>query len=366
MPTVKLDNNPLAFLFSFFSAILVLGFVLEIGSRIVFAFSPTAHTGFATIDSPLPPGGQDITGPYLPNQTLTFRQYAPNHSVNRTVTFKTNSLGWVSTYDYLPKKAGEFRVAILGDSLTASITNEKPWVDVVQSEMSADIATKNVLVMNLGIAASGFSQTAAYELPIAERLGADLVVLNFAFGTLDLPNLSAESRISMIQSGALEIPVQCTLRGNTCHPSLMLRTPHGYVPTSNELENARMASIAKNHLLRFLSLEGSAFIPRESKAAQSNREADAVKYIRTIKNGSPRLLLIVNPLSWKEPKLDDFLDRLIAAGFDIVDLRKMMPAATEAERQSWYNLPFDGHWSDKGAQIYGRLVAGVIRSRIGF
>lgn len=361
---MSLNNRPRTFLLFFFGTLFMMGSAIEFGSRIQFAFSLKAHTGFATIDSPLNDDevGHGVVGPYRPNQILTLRQFAPNHSINRTIVFKTNNLGWVSSHDYLPKKPGEFRVAILGDSLTASITNEKSWVDVVQETLSRS-GSANITVLNLGVVASGFAQTATYELPIARRMGADLVVLNFSFGTFNLPNLSAESKKNALRIGKMEIPVQCSLLNTECHLSLTLRTEPGYIPSVNDLVIARKTIAEKSRLLRFLSSQGSVFFAQKYDMVQMT-EAEAIKQIRTISNGSLKFMLITNPLFWPEPLLDQFVMRVSGAGFDIVDMRKKMPVVAEDERKSWYNLPTDGHWSDKGAEIYGHLVANVIRERM--
>ena len=49
----------------------------------------------------------------------------------------------------------------------------------------------------------------------------------------------------------------------------------------------------------------------------------------------------------------------------ILDARAYLPLpATEDEITSWFNLPHDGHWSDKGARIYARAVARMVTEHV--
>jgi hypothetical protein len=131
-------------------------------------------------------GDKSLGGLFPPGRDVTMRQYRLDSSFGRQVRFHSNNLGWISRHDYAPdKEQGEFRIAIIGDSLTASITNDRPWVDVVQRELSGDgellraIGARKITVLNLGSPATGPVRMAQRSLPFAQRLNADMLIANF-------------------------------------------------------------------------------------------------------------------------------------------------------------------------------------------
>ena len=70
---------------------------------------------------------------------------------------RTNNFGLVSQRDYRPeKKPREYRIALIGDSLTACVTNDVPWGDLLEDRLNADENLKKALgvhsftVLNFG------------------------------------------------------------------------------------------------------------------------------------------------------------------------------------------------------------------------
>ena len=100
-----------------------------------------------------------LEGIYPPHSVFTLTQYDKDNLILDRHRVHINNLGWVSHYDYEPTKApAEFRIAIVGDSLTASVNNEIPWPDVLQRKLNADtelltaLEIERVTVFNFGIA----------------------------------------------------------------------------------------------------------------------------------------------------------------------------------------------------------------------
>jgi hypothetical protein len=81
----------------------------------------------------------NIFSPYLANATQTHSQYTMDGKSSRHWQVRYNNLGWVSHNDYNAKKdINEYRIAIIGDSMTASNTNDLPWPDITQEYLNQD------------------------------------------------------------------------------------------------------------------------------------------------------------------------------------------------------------------------------------
>ena len=77
-------------------------------------------------------------------------------------SYHTNNLGFYSRKYYSVKRQGpEFRIGIIGDSLTASREMHTPWPDLLEDYLNGDAALVKRLgmtfkVYNLGIPGAGF------------------------------------------------------------------------------------------------------------------------------------------------------------------------------------------------------------------
>ena len=85
-----------------------------------------------------------------------------------------------------------------------------------------------------------------------------------------------------------------------------------------------------------------------------------------IKRTIPNSVVVINPLShyYENPPagLAGYISSIRSAGLDVVDATSHMP---KPHRDAWYNLPYDGHWTDEGSKVYGRVVADIIGPYVG-
>jgi tetratricopeptide (TPR) repeat protein len=395
---------------------------IEAGYRIYlfYNYAVVANYSIVTMDARQPrldlnaPG--NVFGPN-PISTLYNKVYynGKNEIVYRNGV-RTNNLGWTSRYDYSPTKTpGEYRIAVLGGSTTAAATNEFAWTDAVQDRLNSDrelltaLGVKKFSVLNIGFVGAGMSTFAVPGAMIARRFSPDLTVINFSIDTLvldgtkefkappaepetEVGNFNRDVKVSAERDfelvNGVEIQLSCHQGPVSLSNPNCVASPVWYVPPGQERSGAEIAEIkrtvARRRLLytvllsprplALLEILGHPVIPR-AQAAESTLSAEqraqlktALSALQFIHQLQPHLLLTHNPHIWHtQPPLplqiDELMAQLKADGFDIARMSEHMPARLDSrEARNWYM--FDGHWSDKGAAIYGDAVARVIRQRL--
>jgi hypothetical protein len=386
-----MSNDPRKFLIAFAVAMAGFPVLAEIGYRawLYNAYVVNAAYQVMTVDYPPPtPSSLGPTfgrneGPYPPSTHFAMRQYGIDGALQRSVHVSTNNLGWVSSDDFsLPKPPGQFRLAILGDSLTASVTNDIPWPSVVQIELRKKLP--QITIMNLGSPGMNTQLMALLTLPIAQRLAADAVIVNIPIENLDFPLVpKADQRQTQprVQTKTLlirgvPVPVFCFESKDDCQLNPTWNVPRGRELTESEVTEIKQiaARVAlRNRLLwapkSFLfSTQG---VMQSAPIANPEEQiAAAVAALLEIKKAYPSLLVTINPLEWyynpatMPAKSTRFISEATAAGLDVIDMREHLPEASADERHRWWNMPYDGHWSNDGAEIYGRAIADVVMQRL--
>jgi hypothetical protein len=397
-PKLKADKvmteNPPGFVIAF--TVFVAGVCIfgEIGYRVWLYHTYVVAAAYPvnTVDYPPFFGpvfvGSEMLGPYPPNTRFELRQYGPDGAYQRTSHVSVNNLGWVSPDDYSPSKApGQFRVAILGDSLTASINNDIPWPHIVQEELRK--ALPQAIVMNLGSPGMNTQLMARLTLPIAQRLAADAVIVNMIIENLDFP-LQKESGPPAVQEedllltspaprtlliGDVTVPFFCPKSADGCMINPVWNVPRGRELSQSEVTDVKQVSARlalRNRLLwtrRSLLFSPQGVMQSAPTASSEEQIRAALVALLAIREAYPNLLVTINPLEWYyDPtrlpaKAGSFISQARGAGVEVVDMREFLPEASAEERHLWWNMPFDGHWSNRGAEIYGRAIAGVIMER---
>lgn len=398
------------FLLAFAATVIGVCGLGEVGYRIWLyrKYVTYASYAIATVDYPLrqTPAFVDgsVFGYYPPGIKFTLRQYWFDGSLIRSSYIAVNNLGWISPYDYvLPKPESEFRIAILGDSMTASVNNDVPWPSVVHEELRK--AMPHVSVVNLGNPGMNVEQMQQMTLPIAERLGADLVVVNIPIENLEFSPRPKESKRrtkkhpallnqpaepaapestaqlvkpTTVTIAGIEIPFYCPDAGiavSGCRIDSVWHIPRGRELSPTEVntvkrEAARLA-LGSRFLWtpKFFLFSPEGVTQTVAKATIDEQIEAAVDALIAIKDIYKNLIVTINPLEWYfDPatlpkKTGKFIARAREAGIDVVDMRKHLPDMPPDERRRWWNVPYDGHWSDQGAAVYGQAIAQVIMTR---
>jgi GDSL-like Lipase/Acylhydrolase len=357
------------------------------------------------------------TGYMTPNLDFHWRMFDASHALVHEAHVKTNAQGFISAKDYpIEKSAKEFRIALIGDSFTACITNDFPWGDALEDELNRDEGFKKkvnadvVRVMNFGTPGAGFHFFARNYVRYAQRFSPDLVVVNYIEDDFpregdmnlvdDLDALAAAAEPPMayarVQSARIRV------LGNYSEelvrqygdpfriPGLALSSFFVIEDDRVAFDKAAMDSIKselaeryfrprlwhtwRSHALsrllgrRFqLEPQGAAFPP--ASPGIEARVVHAAQGIRAIQKRNARLLVLRNPvytdLSGK-PDLK-YTEPLEAAlnDIEVVRMEAYLPVARGADDiYKWFNLPSDGHWSNYGAKLYSAAVHQALAERM--
>jgi len=161
--------------------------VLEVGYRF-YQYRTLPDRLFAAVAAQLS-NGPSATDQFMFDADTGYR-YTPNFEGRRGAPWhsrwRTNSHGHVSQFEYPWRKpAGEYRIAVVGDSMTANITNNVRWTELVEQQLNASepwraaVAGRFTRVINFGVDGMGMVQFAAMLRHHVLAFEPDLVIVNF-------------------------------------------------------------------------------------------------------------------------------------------------------------------------------------------
>ena len=116
--------------------------------------------------------------------------YAPNFEGRRGHPWyshwRTNSYGHVSQFEYPKEKpAGEYRIAVVGDSMTADVTNNIRWTELLEEKLNASpkwkrhVGDKFTRVINFAVDGTGMIQFAGMVRHHVPPFEPDQIIVNF-------------------------------------------------------------------------------------------------------------------------------------------------------------------------------------------
>ena len=167
----------------------LLGYLaLEVGYRVLnYHAIKTRIVAAAFAQFPRVEGGDAIF-----NKSTGYR-FRSNITVERRdgpfpIFWKTNRYGHIARSDYpVEKPAGEFRIGLVGDSMTANITNTIRWGDVLEDTLNASpewrtaIGNRTTRVINFGLAGIGTVHFANVVDEMVMPFGVDLLIVNVVY-----------------------------------------------------------------------------------------------------------------------------------------------------------------------------------------
>lgn len=397
--------------------------LIEIGYRayLYYTLAIDAKYGVMTVDAPSigfsgVPG--TVIGPYKVNSTVHRKVYDADDNVVLENHYRVNNLGWISGSDYTREKPdGEYRIAVIGDSLTGNMTSNLPWTDVLQRRLNADpdlvkaLGVQRIAVLNLGVAGASMEFMANPLAVIARRFSPDMLVVNYitedlprrhngALDTLDKMPPEPPAPVNEVQSETpyitvpsvtirgVAIPLTCasgppTLSNPDCRPSTFWSVPRGKDVTAAEVRALKQA-VAREALwqrivlstkpLALLEAIGRANAQSAPTAHSQDSGADIELGLRAlgfISRLHSKVIVTHNPLQWhldrtnRPAAMEPFIEQARAAGHDVVQMEDHLPVSLgAAEWARWYMLPYDGHWSDYGGEVYGKAMYELLRARL--
>ncbi len=337
--------------------------------------------------------------------------------------FRTNKQGYISWKNYeIEKRPNEYRIVFLGDSMTGTTTMSRPWVDIVEELLNVAPDKKNlfagkiVRTYNMGIPGSGFRHfKKAYE-DYGKAFKPDLVIVNYTEGDYSRAPLVSKSQ-APLEAGDVEYITEYALGkaiiSLSCETKpITLRNPDCYfyrnfpmIAPASIIENPEAINDIKERIIRdYLSIfAGISLYPyhtvavinkyvkldmyfkikaRSTKRSRPPGEAEqanllsddemigvAKETLKYIRGEHSNVLILQMPLFWNffpetmpgPMAAGEWSSRLVAEGMQALDVRKFLPIGKDKnEVLSWYNLPHDGHMSDKGGRLYAKAVTRAI------
>jgi hypothetical protein len=288
---------------------------------------------------------------------FTGYRYPPNQDVRSGAPYNshwsTNRYGHVSTKDYPREKPdGEYRIAVIGDSFTANITNNIRWTELLESELKASsawrafTAGKRTRVLNFGVDGMGMVQFAAMLHHHALGFAPDLVIVNFIVDDM-WRKLTYRRAPDSVADMDLYVRDRFLSRVDwfSFRPELV-------AATVGRLWGMRCT----------LPLSAAEFVSANADLRYSSRaealDAAAVA-ISSILADAPRAIFLqaalkpevdgTAPAEWKNVPED--LAKAVP-GFRVISMRH---AIAGADIDSLFII--DGHYTDRTTELYGRAVA---------
>lgn len=242
-------------------------------------------------------------GFYFSPSTTFATLLAAGGKVVAEYSVRSNSMGYLSDKEYFREryaKTPEYRIVVLGDSMTGHTTATRQWVDTLEDILneSADFRKlsggRKIRTYNLGSPGAGFPHFARALKDKGLAFRPDLVVVNYIEGDF---GRTLEGVHIMGVNAKVEAAAKTVRDIMKLHPHTVFTT----MPLHNEI------------------------------------------YPRRVKM-----------------ELTDKL-RLAVPEANILDMRDFMPAGfSEEAARAWYNLPWDSHISTRGGEIYARAMAGCL------
>ena len=354
-----------------------------------------------------------VYGRYKPSESFNRSIYNEQGELKQRNFVPINNMGWISRYDYQIEKASdEFRIIMIGDSFTGTATNTRIWSDTVQDLLNEDkgllkaLGKKRITVFNLGQGGAGFDYFYYPLSHTAYRLSPDLVVVNFITEDVfrrhpfprhafkdprDMDDELARNQPAhevpisrLMEFGDIKVPLTCW--GNTSDPDCMPLDwwiPQGVEPDPDRVNTIKkaiaqelswqrnMTSTSKSYLWDFVKQSSSQLAPAEVASAVAHHDVQrSAEKIKTMSSYLPNMLLAHIPtyadITRKHLKAveDSLYESLKKVGFPAYTMAHWMPThRSNEEVKTWYNLPHDGHWSDKGADLYAAAMHRLIRKQ---
>jgi hypothetical protein len=296
---------------------------------------------------------------YRPGVVIDLPPPHPGQSPQR---FRTNVHGHVCDENYpVVKPSDEFRVAVIGDSFTAGVTNSVRWPAILEQQLNSDpdwvrrVAGRKTRVINHALDGIGVCQFQAVYEHDAQRFEPDMAIASFV--------IAAAGRRQYFR-GRLPDGVRGPEAAREFTRAHLLAPLPWLGPTPEFL--------ARTPLGTRLGLR-SRLNPALSVQYADDDEAVAATLasLRAIRRTHPQLVVLYHPLAQDlegpNPPWAAMRSNLFDQGADlhIVDMGARLSnqaRGPELVRQ-WYQLPHDPHMNDEGLRVYAAAAARVLVER---
>lgn len=317
--------------------------------------------------------------------------------------WRTNSHGHVSDVEYPRRKPpDEFRIAVVGDSMTANTQNSVRWTEIAERQLNGSpiwralVGGRSTRVINFGLPMLGFVQFAAMLRYHVFDFDPDLIIINFISD--DVRRRLFFMVPPTMTSDADEM-LRLFISTNILYQIRWFRPwPELFAATIGRLWNMRCHLPLDDRLIwaesvNFVYTDKSEAIAASAAAirdmlALAHTHERSILFLRQPEadeldgTDAPRGLGLVEDLQKAAPEfrfvnmqprmaalLDGkrLKDRPDLAGMTRDGIMRV-PDPQKLEVYRWFYLPDDPHYTDYGTTLYGRQVAAYLveQSAAGF
>jgi len=350
---------------------------------------------FSSVEAPLYALDEGVGYSYRANLRLHFRLYDRQGNLVRENQLVSNNFGHLELEDdSLEKPDSEFRIAVLADSFAATTTSDVTWPTYLQQELNRDPKVKTITgksafkVINFGLDGTGFIQWPGLYEKRAKSFRPDLVIVSFIGNDIyrrwiyrDTINIGNQDQV-MITCTSLPVAIE----------NADCLNAYSFVVDPNKSDYRQQTARIRRELfertvermpwtspapeLLLLLFNGRwgiqprlMFPDRSMSYFTSSQEALSVsqKALRNITSQQPAIIILYHPTieecltNEPPPAVREMMKRERS----IENMLDFLPLASgPKEIQKWYNLPYDSHPSDYGAQVYARAVEGRVAQHL--
>lgn len=357
---------------------------------------------------------------YLSNIEFKRWVFDKQHNLGHKSRVKTNNYGFPSEFDYHKnKKKNEYRVAIIGDSLTASVTSDIKWVDELQKLANNDInltkKNRNLTFYNFGDSGGGYRDFIRMYCFVVEYYKPDLIVTNFisddAFRIKDSYNSVGlnteysdckqiisnyeftrenrrENSVELFQGVNILSNCEKKILAKNCTENMYLVIDENIVFIKDKILSIRKDFFKKKSAKIFIdfnyvfsvnffknkfNLESLKlhYLNSINKRTDDREIAlnNAIDYINFLEKKKTKHVLLLNPVhsELNEKKLPLITHKI----FSYLEKNRilyynLLPEVIKLESEykdidKLFNIPHDGHFSNYGSQIYAKIVYKIFK-----
>lgn len=342
-----------------------------------------------------------VTSPFYLNDSKVGFKYRPN--VDAQILFldsdfniigknsvRTNSTGHIShREDPLNRSAGEYRIAALGDSYTGCLYNNLPWPDLLEDKLNQNRLLKSRMgvsrfkVINFGRDTVGINTLPAIYETEVKAYKPDLILVSFIGNDILRRPLS---KYPLLLKDGSEATLICekgtkpSLGNPHCQWDAITAVSDAFLGSKEKREglaneilkvNARERVLSSSHFLlldllfnfekRAQIWEGHLFNPMVENTPENVTKA--IDSLRELKHKPLKSILVHIPLY--QQIVERFLlinEKIILeeSDLDVQETFSAFHGLSGEQLNLLFNLPYDLHFSDRGAQLYSDYLATLL------
>lgn len=342
-----------------------------------------------------------------PYGELSFRLYGYETERLAAADLRFNNRGFISDRNFeFARQPNEFRIVAIGGEQTASTVVNRSWPDLLEDELNARDPSTQYKVFNIAWPDAGPEHYIKYWKKFGMEFAPDLVIVNYVetdfFRTLHgapltfhwqpITHCTIRYQVGP-ETDDVAVTTAACLHGSTARSfrdrMVVPGRPYGFFVARAFAEDRHRVRALQVQVvgdmidgalpafgsLTFRGLRGRPttidvsavrnFDPLPSQGPDRERLVQfGISNFGWLARHVPHLVLTHSFIYYDLGKRFELTELMLARDprIRVVDMRSRIPAGTpDEELRSWYMIPHMGEkWSQRGHEVYARMMAGVV------